>query len=319
MNSYFFKSTVSLAGAIILLAGFTPVPVASGCASCGGLLDSDWDRQGFYTEPGFKFDVVYAFINQNKLRSGTRKIPASAVPEGQELEDYTRNNYVTLDLDYLFSSAWSVSLKLPYIVRDHATFGEDHHSYDTSSTSSFGDISLLATYQGFLPKHNLGVQLGVTLPTGSFTDTFRSGEALDRGLQPGTGTTGLVAGIYYFDTIGKDWGYFGQVTMQTAFNYRSDYKPGTAENFSLGLRYTRLERVIPQFQVNARIAGRDLGADADNFDSGGSLIYLSPGVTVEVTKKVSAYLFVQVPVYQNLNGYQLAPTWTLSAGIHTSF
>ena len=184
----------------------------------------------------------------------------------------------------MFNPEWGLSLQLPFIVRDHATFGEDHHSYDTSATASIGDIKLMAKYQGFTAKHNLGVQLGIVLPTGSFTDTFRSGEALDRGLQPGTGTTGLIASIYYFDTLGKDWGYFGQATVQTAFNYRSEYRPGTAENFSIGLRYTGLERVIPQFQVNARIASRDAGAESDNPNSGGSMIYLSPGVTFEVTR-----------------------------------
>ncbi|HEY2573400.1 MAG TPA: hypothetical protein VGH65_04995, partial [Verrucomicrobiaceae bacterium] len=214
------------------------------------MLNSDWDVQGFYTEGGLRMDVTYAFINQYQLRSGNRKISANDVPDGQELESFTRSNLINLNLDYMFNSDWGVSLQVPFVVRDHATFGEDHHSYDTSATSSFGDVSLLVNYQGFLEKHNLGVQVGVILPTGSFTDTFRSGDPLDRGLQPGTGTTDLLASIYYFDTLGKDWGYFAQASVRTAFNYRSDFKPGTAESLTLGLRYTAIERVIPQLQVN---------------------------------------------------------------------
>ncbi len=302
-----------------LLFASSLITSASACAACACTLNSDWESQGYSTAQGFKLDLDYLFLDQNQLRSGTRKISSSDVPNGQELEDYTRNNIVTLGLSYVFNADWGVALQMPYIVRDHATFGEDHHEYDTSSTSSIGDISLIARYQGFTPSHHLGVQLGIKLPTGSFSKTFRSGAPLDRGLQPGTGTTDLIAGIYYFDDLGKDWSWFAQATVQTALNERSDYKPGTAENLDAGIRYTHFKRVIPQLQINTHISSRDRGAEADTDNSGGVVINLSPGVTVEVTDKIASFVFVQVPVYQNLNGYQLAPKWSLTAGIRVSF
>ena len=264
-------------------------------------------------------DMVYTFIDQNQLRGGTGRISSSEVPAGQELEAFTRSDIFTLDLNYVFNADWSLMLQLPYLVRDHATWGEDHQSYDTSATSSIGDLNLIASYQGFTAKHNFGVKIGLSLPTGPYDETFRSGDALDRGLQPGTGTTGLFVGMYYHDKLAADWGYFGQTTLHVALNERDNYKPGASQDYSLGLRYTGFARVTPQFQVNARIAGRDQGDQADSYDSGGSLVYLSPGVTIELTKKIDTYVFVQVPVYQNLYGYQLAPSWILSAGIHASF
>ena len=315
----FSRSTTTRLIALLALTSIVPVPHAAGCCSCGCLLSPEWAIQGYSSETGFKIDLVDTYINQHQLRSGTRRISASEVPDGQELEDYTHSNYVTLDLAYVINPDWSAQLQVPYIVRDHATFGADHISYDTSSTSSIGDTSLVASYQGFRANHNLGVKFGLSLPSGSFTDTFRSGDPLDRGLQAGTGTTGMLVGIYYYDTLAKDWGYFGQASAQAALNYRSDYQPGTAENLSAGLRYTGIQRVIPQLQVNAKIASRDLGGQSDHFNSGGSLVYLSPGVTVELTQSVSTYAFVQVPLYQDLNGYQLAPTWILSVGVHAAF
>ena len=294
-------------------------PSASACAACGCTLNSDWESQGYSTAPGFKLDLDYLFLDQTQLRSGTRKISPGDVPIGKELEDYTRKNIATLGLSYVFNADWGVSLQLPYIVRDHATFGEDHDEYDTSSTSSIGDMSLIARYQGFTSRHNLGVLLGIKLPTGSFNNKFRSGAPLDRGLQPGTGTTDLVAGVYYFDQLGKDWNWFVQGTIQRAFNSRAEYKPGTAVNLDAGLRYTRFKRIIPQLQFNTRIVERDNGNEADTANSGGTVINLSPGVTVEVTEKMASFIFVQVPVYQNLNGYQLAPKWSLTAGIRVSF
>ena len=38
-----------------------------------------------------------------------------------------------------------------------------------------------------------------------------------------------------------------------------------------------------------------------------------------VTAKTSLYLFGQVPVYQRVNGFQLEPKWSLSAGVHAAF
>lgn len=302
-----------------LLLGLAAVPQAHGCASCGCLLDREWIVQGFAGEPGLQVDMVYTFIDQNQLRSGTGRISSGEVPAGQELEAFTRSDIFTLDLNYVFNPDWSVMLQLPYLVRDHATWGEDHHSYDTSASSGIGDLNLVASYQGFTTKHNLGVKFGLSLPTGPYDETFRSGETLDRGLQPGTGTTGLFVGLYYHDTLAGAWGYFGQTTLHVALNERDHYKPGTSQDYSVGLRYTGFARVTPQFQVNARIAGRDQGDQADSYDSGGSLVYLSPGVMIELTPKINTYVFLQVPVYQNLYGYQLAPSWILSTGIHTSF
>jgi len=317
MKIHFIPTTAFLASILVIWTATTQV--SQGCAACGCTLSSDWASQGYSVEPGLKLDVNYTYIDQSQLRNGTGKISASDVPLESELEKYSRTSAVTLGLDYIINADWAVTLQVPYLVRDHATLGEDHVSLDTSSTASIGDIKLVGRYQGFTSKHNLGVELGIKLPTGSYTDNFKSGEALDRGLQPGTGTTDLIAGLYYFDNFATDWGYFARATVQTAFNSRNDYKPGTNENVSLGLRYTGFSWIIPQLQLNSRFANRDSGEEADAANSGGTLLYISPGVTVEVTKQLSAYVFVQVPLYQNVKGNQLSPTWTLSTGLRAAF
>lgn len=317
MNHQIGRTLARLLGLFTL--GLVHAPSAHGCAACGCSLASDWESQGYSVEPGFKLDVTYAYLEQEQLRSGTHNISPSDVPEGQELEKSTRNNITTLGLDYIFNSDWGVSLDVPWVAREHSTLGESHDELQTSSTSNIGDLRLMGRFQGFTSEHRFGLTLGIKLATGSFTDTFSSGEPLDRGLQPGTGTTDLLAGVYYFGTFAKNWGYFAQAALQTPLDSRADYKPGTAENLNVGLRYTGIGGVIPQFQVNGRIAGRDSGAEADALDSGGSLIFISPGVTFEVTHQLATYVFVQVPVYQNLNGYQLAPNWGITAGVRYVF
>ncbi|MDD5249779.1 MAG: hypothetical protein PHY45_12375 [Rhodocyclaceae bacterium] len=303
-------------------------------------MSSDWEGQGFAAQPGWKLDLRYDYLNQNQLRSGKATISPAAASrivddngENQEVEKFTRNRYYTAAIDY-GAADWGVNLQLPYIVRAHSTLGTNSDGitpgagggeYD-SKTSSLGDAKVIGRYQGFTPRHNLGILLGLKLPTGSHTQTGTSTDAgapgsapIDRGLQPGTGTTDAIVGAYYFDAFNKDWDYFGQATYQAALDSKDRYRPGNGLNLNLGLRYLGFATVVPQLQLNARRVARDSGDNADTVSTGGTLVYLSPGLAVPIGKQTSLYGFVQFPVYQNVNGVQLAPKITASVGVLFSF
>ena len=310
------------------------------CASCGCTLSSDWDSQGYTTQPGWRADIRYDYLNQNQLRHDTGKISAvgasqmlTSTGDAQEVEKYTRNNYLTVGLDYTFNTDWGVGVQLPYINRSHSTLGLNSNGSDPadgaydSKISALGDVKVIARYQGFSPQHNFGLMFGLKLPTGSHMRTGTSTDPaspsyaapIDRGLQPGTGTTDVLLGIYTFDSLNKNWDYFAQATVQTALNSKDDYKPGTGYNVNLGLRYMSLTVAIPQLQLNTRYVLHDSGANADQTSTGGTLIYLSPGLVVPVNKQVSVYGFVQLPIYQNVRGVQLAPRYIASVGARFSF
>lgn len=309
-----------------LVAALAAIPAASAfaCASCGCSLSSDWGSQGLSSEPGLRMDVRLDYLNQNEVRSGTSKVGSWPVA-GHEQELYTKNTYLTAAFDYGFNENWGVNVQIPYIVRDHATNGTAYDGSDagTSATRGIGDVKVIGRYMGLTESRNFGIQFGVKLPTGSYTETFSggaiAGQTLDRGLQPGTGTTDLIVGAFYFDSLSQNWDYFVQALYQTPTNSKDDYKPGDSLNLNFGFRYMALEKVIPQIQVNARTSNKDSGANASPDDSGGQTIYLSPGVTIPVSEKVKVYGFVQVPIYQNLNGYQLALTYTVSLGTRIDF
>jgi len=325
--------------ACVAALSLSPIYVLA-CASCGCTLSSDWDTLGVSSSSGFKLDIRYDYLNQDQLRSGTSTIsPAAAsqiVNNGnpQEVEKFTKNDYLTLGLDYSPNRNWGVNVQVPYINRSHSTLGtasdgttpgDGGGQYD-SNTSNLGDIKVVGRYQGFAPQHNYGVIFGLKLPTGSHTQMGTSTDAtapgpapIDRGLQPGTGTTDAIIGGYYLDSLNKNWDYFTQVIIQKALNSSDQYKPGDSINVNTGLRYEGFTSFVPQLQVNARYVRHDTGDNADTISTGGTLLYLSPGISVPVTKQVSVYGFVQVPIYQNLNGVQLAPHYTASVGARFSF
>ena len=326
-------------GATSALAALAPLD-AWACASCGCTLSSDWDSQGLSGIPGFSMDIRYDYLNQDQLRSGVKTISPSAASQisnngnNQEVEKYTRNNYATLQLDYKSKNDWGVNVQLPYIIRSHSTLGTASDGavagpgggqYD-SRTSSLGDAKIIGRYEGFSANHNWGLLLGIKLPTGSYqregisSDPTESGSVpIDRGLQPGTGTTDAIVGSYYGDALNKNWDYFAQGFFQSAMNSKDNYRPGNSANLNIGLRYRAWSQWTPQIQINTRFVERDTGTNADNVSTGGTLIYLSPGLSFAVNEKVSIYGFLQLPLYQHVNGVQLATRYTLSLGSHFSF
>jgi len=72
-------------------------------------------------------------------------------------------------------------------------------------------------------------------------------------------------------------------------------------------------------QMNALFRGRDAGAQAEPEDSGGKSLFLSPGVSVGFTKDVRAYGFLQIPLYQYVNGVQLVANRAIIVGLSSRF
>jgi hypothetical protein len=58
---------------------------------------------------------------------------------------------------------------------------------------------------------------------------------------------------------------------------------------------------------------------ADVPDTVGTVAYLSPGATAQLLPQLHVFGFVQVPVYSNLDGYQLFPRFTVSVGLSYAF
>jgi len=288
---------------------------------------------GYSALPGLRLSIEYDYIDQNQLRSGTQSV--SGVPAGNELEHETVNQYVTPGFSYSPNSSWNLLLLTPYVIRSHSTYG----AYDPtqplpelsrSFSSSIGDARFIASYQGLLPTHNLGVQLGVKLPTGqygtavNFYSGANAGTPLDASLQPGTGSTDAIVGAYFYQAISQNFDAFVNGQFQAAVKHKldqpgNDYRPGNATTLSFGLRYEANPRWVPQLQINLLHKEPDTGALADVQNTAGNVAYVSPGITAQLAARLHLFAFAQLPVYSNLYGFQLFPRWTASMGLTYAF
>lgn len=332
--------------------------LASACATCGCTLSTD-AANGYSTEAGWRLNVEYAYIDQHQLRGGTHVAkPAQVVNSpsdpslgGGEIEKDTTNRYLSAILSYRPNADWNFSLLIPYVLRDHSTYGFQSQPFSqaevgadqvsTAKVSSLGDMKLIASFQGILPTHNLGVQLGIKLPTGNYGGQtadgtlvnspvlFRAGgvfggQALDTSLQAGTGSTDLIVGAYYYQPVSQNFDAFVNGQFQAAVAHKldsagADYRPGNSTTVSFGLRYEAHANWVPQLQMNLLHKTADQGAFADRPDTAGTVAYLSPGLTMSVFKNLQVYGFAQLPVYSHLAGYQLFPRWTATVGASVAF
>ncbi len=335
------------------LALFASPVAAQACATCGCSLSAD-GAMGYSAAAGWRVSLEYDFIDQNQLRNRYAPIPPSQVAAindaggSQEVEKGTINRYLTAGITYSPNANWSITALMPYINRTHTTHGNATTAELAAGNLSYahsdglGDIKLVGAYQGFLPIHNFGVQLGVKLPTGRyggqnvatgaqvgrspvyFSAGPNTGSALDTSLDPGTGSYDLILGAYYYQAVSQDFDAFVngqfQATMAHALDQpNADFRPGNTENLSFGVRYERYPRWVPQLQINITHKSPDRGALADNTDTTGTVVYLSPGITVGLLQRVHGFAFVQRPVFSRLDGYQVFPHWTGSLGLSYAF
>jgi hypothetical protein len=313
-----FSFTPTLASLALCIAG---QPAAFACSSCGCTLSSDWASQGLSASAGWHIDLRHDYFNQDELRSGIGRVNRASIslPSEQEIQQKTVNRNTTLTLDHGFNADWGVTLQLPYFDRYHTTVAEGDTDISTSRSSSIGDVRVVGRYQGFSPARDWGVQFGLKLPTGrtdvNFSGGPQAGQPLDSGLQPGTGSTDLLIGVFRFGAINESFDYFAQALLQLPLNSKAAFKPGIGANLSAGVRYLTDSRVTPQLQLNMRTERRESGASADVENSGATLAYLSPGATVALTHDAQVYGFVQLPVYQRVNGLQLEPRYSVSVGL----
>jgi hypothetical protein len=338
-----------------LAAGFLFPAAAFACATCGCSLSTD-AATGFSSEPGWRVSADYSFINQNQLRTGSKSVSSARVAGindaggDQEVERQTINRYLNLGISYSPNANWNISTVIPIVDRNHTTYGSatsnqlDSSQVSGTSNSRLGDVKLIGSYQGLLPTHNLGIQLGVKLPTGDYggqnvltgatvgrNPIFFSngpngaaGQALDTSLQPGTGSTDIILGAYYYQPVSQNFDAFVNGQFQSAVAEKldqrgGDYRPGNLGTLSFGLRYEANPQIVPQVQINLTHKSADQGALADTANTAGTVAYLSPGLTVGVSQGMYVYAFVQKALYSQLSGYQLFPSTTGNVGISYAF
>jgi hypothetical protein len=309
-----------------MLASIVPQAALAACGSAFCTVNTDWASQGEWTEAGGKIDLRYEFIKQAQPRNGAEAVGVGQVPGQEHDEVRTINRNYIAQFDYNFNAHWGFSAILPFVSRDHSHI---HHDEDTGESeleawhfNELGDLRVNARYQA--PLHSeapssLGFALGLKLPTGRHDIANDDGELAERMLQPGSGTTDLLAGVFYNRAVpGLGW-VFAQARIEAALDSKDQYRPGNRYFIDLGYRYPLTSRLSLQAQLNGVVKSHDYGDNAEPDESGAKYLFFTPGVSYAFTKSLQVYAFVQLPIYQYVTGVQLTSHWAALAGASWRF
>jgi len=284
--------------------------VVHACACGCGVFDVATSSM-FPNGPGGMAYLQYDFQDQDRNWNGSSQAPSVNNPDKQ-----IETDFITAGLQYMFNSNWGLQLEVPFDYRTFKTVTANPNapnpgvSTATVNWGALGDIRLEGIYTGFLPDQSVGVTFGLKVPTGDWTYNNAYGD-VDRDSEIGTGSTDILLGGFYRGNITKDekWDWFAQGLLDMPVLIQAGYRPGVELDTAAGIDYKGFSlgrmRISPVAQVIFSERTSDGGSNANPDNSGYQRILLSPGIEFHI-HPVKIYADVELPVYQNFTGDQLA-------------
>ncbi len=311
---------------LVAVTAILPRIAGAACGSAFCTVNTDWASQGEWTETGGKLDLRYEFIKQEQPRHGAEAVGVGEVAGQEHDEVRTINRNYIAQFDYNFNSQWGLSLTVPFVSRDHEHIHNDEatgvREPEAWHFNELGDARISGRYQLHLHSEapsSLGFALGLKLPTGPHDTSNDAGEQAERMLQPGSGTTDVLAGVFYNRAVAGFGWIFAQARFEAAIDASDQYRPGNRYFFDLGYRYPLTSRLSLQAQLNAVVKSHDYGDNAEPDESGAKYLFFTPGMSYALTKSLQVYGFVQLPLYQYVTGVQLTSHWAALAGASWRF
>jgi hypothetical protein len=297
---------------------------AAASASCGSSsCPLDLHALGLADNARLTLDLSFQFINQDRLRrqSGEFEI------EHDELR--TVNRLTTLLLMARVAPRLQLGFSAPFVSRTHEHVDRASGDPEQWHFGALGDVALQARYHA---APSLWLTAGVKLPTGARHETNGEEEA-EVTIQPGTGSTDVLVGatwqggVLHDTAVGGPMGSTTLIPLFASATYRlngrgmHEYRRGNELQVSAGSEYPIAQSLHAIGQVNLRHSAKDdVGLTEENPAlTGGTYVYLSPGLRLLTGAGTSLYGYVQIPVLQRVNGVQLVSRANYLVGVQRRF
>jgi hypothetical protein len=286
-------------------------------------------------------------------------LPAESMPDGRwafalrtdfqdfkrfsdaELVNYATQGVLTHSLDrslvlragmaHALSDTWTIGADVPFIqntnLREGSVDGGTPHVEDNGDQSGLGDASVFAQWKfhsNQVSREFASLYLGVKLPTGYTNEKGSAGDLLEPDHQPGSGSTDPFLGLAFSKS-------FGTSTLGSSVLYRfaghgsQDSNLGDILRANVGIGWSS-DQSTPEaplwrwmLEVNAQWQDRASIEGATDVNSGGSQIFLAPGMRVTWHSGISWFASIGVPLAQNLYGVQSETYYRASTGVGVSF
>ena len=250
--------------------------------------------------------LQYDYMDQRSNWGNWKSLPAEENPD-QEI----RTHFYTAGFQFMADRDWGITAEIPVWNRYLRTIGEGG-SVETVDHLSLGDVRITGLYTGLSEDMSTGIQLGLKLPTGPFTQSL-----LDRDAQIGSGTTDLLFGGYRMEQE-QGWGWFVHLLWEHPLYSRVGYRPGDNFDVTAGIHYDDLLNtihILPALQIAGSFRGIDRGEAATPENTGYERMFISPGVEIVASNNLTFYADFKIPIITHVRGVQLVAPSLMSITI----
>jgi hypothetical protein len=262
--------------------------------------------------------VSYDYNNLNTLNDGSNK-----------LNDDSRlriTHSVLLNMSYAITDNFSVEGLFTWVNqrRKITQFGNEN----LDQTSGIGDGVFLAKYNfsNVIGKNSaLNIGIGSKIPFGSSTEQNDQGITLNADLQPGSSAWDII----YWSSASKSFNFRPSFSISSRFTYRSTgtnnsyfgdstYKFGNEFQAIIGfsdqfLLFKTITTPSISFKYRNAVQDKIGGFNLDN--TGGNWVSIIPNFSINIKSNIVLSTRADLPIYSNVDGTQLTPTYRLTTGI----
>lgn len=300
---------------IVLLVGAISLSAQTCCS--GGIPLSNNIGMSIEEKGTFQISLNYDYNNLNTLNTGTKK-----------RNDDSRlriTHSMLINTSYAITNHLSVEGLFTWVNqrRNISQFGNE----TLDQTSGIGDGLLLVKYnfKNTLGKNsNTQFGLSVKIPLGSSRETNAQGIVLNADLQPGSNAWDMV----YFLSASKQTNFRPSLSISSRVIYRSTGSNDTYlrnSSYKFGNEIQAFLVFSDQFNVLKTLANPSLSfkyrdADLDQIDgfdldnTGGNWLFIIPDFSIYITPNLIFSTRAELPVYSNVDGTQLTPTYRITTG-----
>lgn len=231
----------------------------------------------------------------------------------------------SLSLSYGITEDLSLSLRLPYIQRKNIRESELEdgvpEAHTLGDSSGVGDLLLLGQYRLLAQKDtDVSILFGIKTPTGETREKDNGGIRFETEFQPGTGSWDFLLGAAISKNSGQV-GYHANILYNKTTPGSQSTKLGDAFSYNVGLSYRLHAHHDAQdhdhhrgstshslnwdlsLELNGETRRPDKIFGISEINSGGSTVFLSPGIRVSAGK-LSGFISYSLPIVENQKGQQ---------------
>jgi hypothetical protein len=218
---------------------------------------------------------------------------------GDAMESQVQNA-VQFTLKYGLSNRVMLMASAPY------TFNRISAEGSAETANGLGDPEIMAMAHLLSFANNawtLQAVAGARLPLGKSEQTDEAGARLEQHLQTGSGAWAGIFGAQLLYSGGSVPLFFG-ASYQTNGTNDHDFKYGHVFRFNAAAQKALSKPLDAIVEINGRVADYDLDGTETDPNSGGTIVYFSPGLRLRLGSALSLRSQVQIPVAESLHGEQ---------------